>query len=280
MKIRWLLAWCALGFASLTGHAQRNPASEGLVESVQRVALGRGGELPVLVSQRSGTQPSIALLLFPGYPGVLKLKEEGGAPAFELGGNFLLRARRFLNTDKVFTVAVDCPPDQWNPCGDEYRSSPQHLADIADVVAAVKASRGARQVYLVGTSYGTVSTSFLARGLGGKVDGAVHTATFTDPRSGRNPLGAPMASFDWTQAEVPQLFVHHKDDPCELTRYGSIVARKASLPLITVEGAVNPRGEACHAFTAHGFVGREAAVMAAIVQWVTERKLTAVVGAP
>ena len=279
MTARLLCALLALVACVPAALAQRSLASDGLTESVQRVALGRGGDLNVLVSKRSGTTPSTAILLFAGYPGILKLREEAGSPAFELAGNFLLRARRFLNTDKTFTVAVDCPVDQWNACGDEYRSSAQHVADIADVIAAVKAAHGAQQVYVVGTSYGTVSSSFLARGLAGKIDGAVHTATFTDPRSGRQAHGAPMASFDWSKAEVPQLFIHHRDDPCELTRYASVVARKGNVPLITVEGVANPRGEACLAFTAHGFAGREGAVMTALQQWITERKLPAVVGA-
>lgn len=279
MKARFLLSLCAVCAVPSVALAQRSPASDGLTESMQRVALGRGGELNVLVSKRAGAAPTTAILLFPGHPGILKLREDAGVPVFEMGGNFVIRARRFLNTDRTFTVAVDCPVDQLNACGDDYRSSDQHVTDIADVIAAVKATHGAQQVYLVGTSYGTVSTSFLARGLGRRIDGVVHTATFTDPRPGRSATGAPMASFDWSKVEAPQLFIHHKDDPCELTRYASVQARKGASPLITVEGVVNPRGEACHAFTAHGFVGRERAVMTALHQWVTERKVPAVVGA-
>lgn len=96
---------------------------------------------------------------------------------------------------------------------------------------------------------------------------------------GRKAVGMTMASFDWSKAKVPQLFVHHKDDPCDLTRYSSLVARKGDIPLITVEGVTNPRGDACHAFTAHGFVGREKVVMTAIHNWITERKVPATVGA-
>jgi hypothetical protein len=273
-----LLALLALWALMPAAMAQRSGASEGLTESLQRVVLGRGGELNLLVSKRTGTTPTIAVLLFPGYPGILKLREEAGAPAFELGGNFLMRARRFLNTDKAFTVAVDCPVDQWGECGDDYRASKQHVADILDVIAAVKAAHGAQQVYIVGTSYGTVSSSFLAQGLGGRIDGAVHTATFTDPRPGRRAHGVPMASFDWSKTEVPQLFIHHREDPCDVTRYASVVARKANIPLITVEGVNNPRGDPCQAFSAHGFVGREVAVMSALHGWITERKLPAVVG--
>lgn len=259
--------------------AQTAGASDGLTESLHLVRLSRGGDLNVLTSKRTGSNPEIAVLLFPGYPGILKLKEDAGSVTYALAGNFVIRARRFLNSGKVFTVAVDCPVDQWNACDDDYRSSDQHAADIMDVVTSVRTTYGAQQVYVVGTSYGTVSSSFLARALGTKIDGAIHTATFTDPRGGRKSHGMPMASFDWSKAKVPQLFVHHKDDPCDVTRYSSLVARKGDIPLITVEGVTNPRGDACQAFTAHGFVGREKVVMTAIHSWIAERKVPATVGA-
>ncbi len=85
------------------------------------------------------------------------------------------------------------------------------------MINALKSNFGAQQVYILGTSYGTVSNSFLAKNLRDKIDGAIHTATFTDPKSGRNAHAIPMRSFDWNKAKAPQLFVHHKNDPCEVT---------------------------------------------------------------
>jgi len=279
MKTGTSIALLSLFLLASNATAQTTAGSDGLTESLHVVRLSRGGDLNVLTSKRTGSTPDIAVLLFPGYPGILKLQEDAGSVTYALAGNFLIRARRFLNSDKVFTVAVDCPVDQWNACGDDYRLSNQHAADIMDVVTSVRTTYGAKQVYVVGTSYGTVSSSFLARALGTKIDGAIHTATFTDPRGGPKAHGMPMASFDWSKATVPQLFVHHKDDPCELTRYSSLVARKGDIPLITVEGVTNPRGDACQAFTAHGFVGREKVVMTAIHNWITERKVPATIGA-
>jgi pimeloyl-ACP methyl ester carboxylesterase len=255
-------------------------ANQGLTESLHRVALKRGVDLNLLVNQRIGTSPSIAVLLFAGYPGILQLREEGGALVHGMGGNFLIRARRFLNTDQVFTVAVDCPMDEWNHCGDLYRTSAQHVGDVAEAIAAIREKYGARQVYVVGTSYGTVSTSFLAAALEGQIDGAIHTATMTDPPHRPDAHGVAMARFDWSQARVPQLFIHHKDDPCIATRYRSVVARRGAVPLITVQGAVDIRGDACQARTQHGFAGRERETMAALHDWVTARKLPAVVGEP
>jgi hypothetical protein len=186
MKSVFLIAMCFLWpFAAF---AQGDASREGLSESLQRVHLSRGGELNLLVSKRVGATPDIAVLLFPGYPGILKLREEGGVPTYGLAGNFLMRARRFLNSDRVFTVAVDCPVDQWTACDDAYRSSTRHAADILDVIASVRSAQGARKVYIMGTSYGTVSTSFLAKALEENLDGAIHTATFTDPRLGRKAM--------------------------------------------------------------------------------------------
>jgi Serine aminopeptidase, S33 len=269
----------ALVFAAPAALGQGAGASEGLTETLQRVRLSRGVDLNLLVSQRNGTQPAIAVLLFAGYPGILNLREENEAVVTDMGGNFLIRARRHLNSDKVFTVAVDCPTDQLTRCDDSYRSSAQHVADIGEAVDAVKSRYAVRQVYLAGTSYGTVSTSFLAVGLAGRVDGAIHTATMTEmPKRGGH--GLPMASFDWSAAKMPQLFIHHKDDPCWITRYDSVAARRKEVPLITVQGAVEPRGDPCQARTQHGFVGREREVMLALHDWVTTRKVPQTVGAP
>jgi len=264
---------CLLGFLSPATHAQGSGASEGLIETFHTVKLSRGTELNIVVSKKKDTTPTVAALLFAGFPGILKIKNEGGNITYDLAGNFLIRARRLLNNETVFTVMVDCPVDQWNMCDDRYRSSKQHTEDIAEVINTVKSDFGAQQIYLVGTSYGTVSSSFLAKNLGDKIDGAIHTSTFTDPRSGRNSPGMPMQSFDWSQAKAPQLFIHHKDDPCDVSKYSSVQSRKKDIPLITVEGTKNPRGAACEAQTAHGFVGRERAVMLAISDWITSRKV-------
>ena len=278
MAYRFALFLCCLfGLLSQLAWAQGSATSEGLNEIFHTVKLSRGSELNILVSKKKDAAPTVAVLLFPGYPGILRIRYEAGNIGYELAGNFLIRARRHLNNGTTFTVMVDCPVDQWTSCDDRYRSSEQHAEDVAEVINTLRRDFGAQQVYVVGTSYGTVSSSFLAKNLGDKIDGAIHTATFTDPRSGKGAHGAPMRSFDWSKAKVPQLFVHHKDDPCDVTRYSSILERKGELPLITVEGSKNPRGDACQALTAHGFVGREKAVMFAMSDWIISRKVAALI---
>lgn len=269
---------CLAGLASPLALAQGAGAGEGLVETIHTVKLARGSTLTVLVNKRIDASPTIAVLLFAGYPGILKIRSEEGKVSYELGGNFLVRARRFLNNDSLFTVMVDCPADQWARCDDRYRASDEHAGDVAEVIASLRKDFGAQKFYLLGTSYGTVSSSHLAKALAGSIDGAVHSATFTDPRPNPGAHGSMMRGFDWSQAATPQLFVHHKNDPCDVTRYASVMSRKKDLPLITVEGSANARGEPCKAFSEHGFVGREKVVMSAIAEWISTRKVAALVG--
>jgi hypothetical protein len=273
MSCRFALLLICLLLSPVVWAQDVDPA-EGLTETFHTVTLSRGGALNILVDKRKGEMPTTAVLLFAGFPGVLHLKDEEGNITYDLAGNFLIRARRFLNTDSNFTVMVDCPVDKWFACDDLYRSSDEHAADVSDVIAALKKEFGAQKIYIVGTSYGTVSSGFLARNLSSQLDGVIHTSTITDPR-GAKSHGALMDSFDWSQAKVPQLFVHHKYDPCHATRYSSIVERKKDIPLITVEGSKNVSGEACEAFSAHGFVGREKAVMTAIGDWISNGALPA-----
>jgi pimeloyl-ACP methyl ester carboxylesterase len=267
---------CSFVFAPHT-HAQEPSGPE---EHFASIALPRGTELPILVSKQAGSRPNIAVLLFAGYPGILHIRSDDGSVTYDLHGNFLIRARRHLLNDQIFTVMVDCPKDQWVLCDDRYRTSDQHAQDIAAVIDKVKSDFGATKVYVMGTSYGTVSSAFLALKLTDKIDGAIHTATFTDPDTahrGRSH-GLPMGNFDWTAIKVDQLFVHHKDDPCSVTRYRSVVSRKGIAPLITVQGSKNAHGNVCEAFSAHGFVGRERITMLAIADWIASRKVQEIVG--
>ncbi|PLQ01585.1 serine aminopeptidase domain-containing protein [Cupriavidus pauculus] len=272
----------ALALAGLCLGLVASAQEAALDESVATVSLARGTDLNLVVSKKPGSKPTTAALLFPGYPGVLRVEAQAsGAPEFQLRGNFLVRARRHLVSDSVMTVLVDCPKDRWTNCDDSYRESDQYAVDVAAAIDKLKAQQGVSKIYLIGTSYGTVSTAFLARKLDGRIDGAVHTSTFTDPRAGRGrgpAHGLAMWDFDWTATHVDQLFVHHQDDPCPLTQYRTIAARHGSIPLITVQGAKGVRGEPCEAFSQHGFAGRERPVMLAIGDWIATRKVAETVG--
>jgi hypothetical protein len=257
--------------------AQTDGASAGLDEQMITVALPRGAEIRGLTSRRTGTQPRHVVLLFVGSPGILRLRERDGAPHYEMKGNFLARARRHLNDDTVMTVLVDCPTDQWDSCGPDYRRSTRHAEDIGALIAALDKQLGPVKFHVAGTSFGTVSTANLARRLESVLAGAVHTSSFAG--NNRYAFDAGMTGFDWGEAKVPQLFVHHIDDLCPTTPYRDIKSAIGGLPLITVSGSQNPEGPACEAYSAHGFRGREKDVMRAIAAWITSGTVTPQVGA-
>jgi len=270
-----IIAVCA--YVLCCAHAQAQEVAQP-EEQFASIALARGTELPILVSKQPGSHPDIAVLLFAGYPGILHLRNNNGAIAYDLRGNFLIRARRHLLNEHIYTVMVDCPKDQWTSCDDRYRTSDQHAQDIATVIDKLKSDFGAEKVYLLGNSYGTESSSFLALKLGSKIDGAIHSSTFTNSSSGPNSHGLPMWHFDWTAIKVDQLFVHHKYDSCHLTPYRGIVSRKGNAPLITIQGSKNAHGNVCESFSTHGFVGRERSAMLAIADWIGKREVQEVVG--
>lgn len=252
--------------------ADDDPASDGLTERMIAAPLPEGGEIRALVSQRTGTSPDNVALLFPGSPGEIHLHVIDGALVYDLKGNFLIRARRWLNTDRVMTAVVDCPTERWNGCNAVYRRSAQDGKDITALIDALQKELGPKTFTIVGTSYGTVSTANLARMLDGRVAGAVHTSSFGG--TSKHTFETGMVNFDWSQAKVPQLFVHHRDDPCNATPYGDLKGRIGDQPLITVADGHDFSGDACKAFSPHGFRGREKEVMTAIAAWITDRKVT------
>jgi hypothetical protein len=111
---------------------------------------------------------------------------------------------------------------------------------------------------------GTISSSFMPLHNPSAYAGAIHTASITEPyaRNSYRELGG----FDYKKTTVPQYFVHHAADPCFLTTYAGAqsITEKYQVPLITVTGGGDFKGEACKAFTEHGFRGKEKDVMRAV----------------
>jgi hypothetical protein len=89
----------ALLTSSCLGHAQRE-ASAGtdpnLSHPTHVVTIKLNGyTISGLVTLlQDGKTFKYAIALFPGHPGIMRLREENGQPEFELGGNFLVRSRR------------------------------------------------------------------------------------------------------------------------------------------------------------------------------------------
>ena len=249
-------------------HAQSIPAqAQGLKEELVSVDLTGSKRQAGVYSTKSGSLgPTRLAVLLPGYPAVVRPVVEGGVmTGSKLNGNFLIRSRRHLVDDIVATLIVDCQSDSGDTCSSSYQASRQRQEDVDKLIAEVRRrAPSITEVWLVGTSMGTISSSFMPIHNPTGYAGAIHTATITEPyaKGSYQELGG----FDYKKALLPQFFVHHSNDPCALTTYSGAkhIAGKYSVPLITVVGREGFQGGACQAFTEHGFRGKEKEVMAVI----------------
>lgn len=252
-----------------------SPQSEGLEEALVETVPRPGVIHRSLLSRRPGGHESWLVVSFPGHPGILRLAEKDGVIHYALAGNFLVRARRHLVSERIALATLDCPSDQFADCGDAYRDSDDHLRDVRLQIAELKKRLPAGiRVALLGTSYGTVSSELLAMKLDGEVDAAVHTASITNPSW---KYARPLLDIDLGQARARQLFVHHRNDPCKLTPFRPLKKYDGAIPILAVAGAEGERGPECQPFTAHGFIGRERPVMNAIGQWLLDGTLPAAI---
>ncbi|MGH8738989.1 MAG: hypothetical protein ACREVC_16665 [Burkholderiales bacterium] len=249
---------------------ERIKASAAPYEEVVHVEVRKGVDEPVLLSMAAADQkPKRILMLFPGDDGVMRIQQKARGTWFKLLGNYLIRTRaRFVDAEDI-ALSVDMPGDQYCCANDSFRLSDQHAADVEAIVAALAARFPGAEIYLVGTSRGTISAASLAAKLGPRLAGIVLTSTVT--QSARDGRG--LSGFDFGTLKVPVLMVHHKSDNCHVTPYYAVekITREYHFPLVTVTGSDGVRGADCQAFSYHGYAGRENQVAAAIMQWVNTR---------
>ena len=270
------LAFTSILVNSSTSFAQDVPAhAQGLREELISVDLaGNKKQVGVFSTKIGVDKPTKLAVLLPGYPSVVKpVVENGVMTSSKLTGNFLIRARRFLVDEKVASLIVDCQSETGYECASYYQASKQRQEDVDQLISEVKARHPSiSEVWLVGTSMGTISSSFMPTFNPSGYAGAIHTAAITEPyaQGSYRVLGG----FDYAQSAVPQFFVHHQNDPCGLTTYSGAksIASKFNAPLVTVSGGSDFQGAACQAFTEHGFRGKEKEVMNVIAKIITSGK--------
>lgn len=206
------------------------------------------------------------IALFPGHPGIMKIRPAGdGAAQFELKGNFLVRARRFWVDDETLVLTIDAPSDQWANFPQYFRETPRYGEDIAALLAAAARQFGVEEWTFVGTSEGSISAYHAARMNPSLARRLILTSSVFE--ASRNGPGLP-TRLEGLPAQT--LWVHHADDSCRITPYRDAqeFARRSGKPLVTVRGGGPGRGDACQAFRAHGYVGVERATVEAMRQWV------------
>ena len=253
---------------SLIGVTQTIPVhAQGLKEELISVNLSDTKTQVGVYSSRIGAEkPSKLAVLLPGYPSVVRpVVENGVMTGSKLTGNFLIRARRFLPDDAIVTLVVDCHSESGDQCSSSYQASKDRQEDVDKLITEVKRrSPSINEVWLVGTSMGTISSSFMPLHNPAAYTGAIHTAAITDPyaRNSYKELG----NFDYKKPPAFHFFIHHLNDPCSLTTYSSAksISEKFNVSLVTVTGGSGFQGAACVAMTQHGFRGKEKEVMTSI----------------
>jgi len=227
----------------------------------------RGGvtQSYLLSSPEAGKARAVAVL-FPGGSGNTDLERESARAVLDRG-NFLVRTRRLLALGGVAAAVMAAPSDRASGMDDHFRLGEAHAEDIGKVVADLRKRFPGLPAFLVGTSRGTVSAAAAARRLGKEVDGVVLTATlFLATR--RQP---GLSGFDFGSIPAPLLFVHHANDGCAYTPYASAKRLSGRYPLVTVSGGSPPLSKPCEAMSEHGFLGREAATIEAITNWMLKQ---------
>jgi predicted alpha/beta hydrolase family esterase len=231
------------------------------------VAQLPGRSVTALVTHAPGaTQFTHAVAIFPGSPGIINLRVEGGQINNDQRGGFLIRARRFFLEDGFLTVVIDAPSDQQTNFFPEFRETPRYGEDIKGVIDAVTRKFGPLDWTFIGHSEGSISAAHAARMLPADAKRVALTASVVTS----NPRGRGLAAAEVAQIKVPVLWVHHRNDPCEYTPYRTVRrhAEQTGTPLLTVSGVGHPKGKPCMAFTEHGFVGMEAKTIKAMLSWI------------
>lgn len=250
--------------------------AQGLSENLVAVELPDGRKQVGVYSVKGlgWSKPTKLAVLLPGYPSVVRpVIERGVMTSSKLTGNFLIRARRHLLDGNIASLIVDCHSESGDICTSAYQASKQRQEDVDTLVAEIKRrSPSITEVWLIGTSMGTISSAFMPVHNQSGYAGAIHTATITEPYAVKSYK--ELGDFDYKKSSTPQFFVHHVNDPCYLTTYSSAkaISEKYSVPLIAVSGGANFQGGLCAAFTEHGFRGKEKEVMNAISEIIKNGK--------
>jgi hypothetical protein len=224
------------------------------------------------------TQFRYGVAIFPGSPGVIRLREENGQIRHGQVGNFLVRSRRWWLDDETLTLLVDAPSDQWNNFSRAFRATPRYGEDIKALIEETARRYQVTDWTFIGTSEGSLSAFHAAR----MNPQLAKRVAFTSSVIISGKIGPAMGALDLDALKVPALWVHHVDDACPFAPYGEAarLAEKMRAPLMSVRGGGPFEGDVCGPYFPHGYVGHERAVVEAIRGWVKGGAAPRDIGAP
>jgi hypothetical protein len=242
------------------------PAHHLAAEEVITVPTRAGVNVACLITHDASTPPKVVVISFVGGTGAIGLdkRSDEGVATFGPAANFLIRIRGRIAASRIVDVIVDAPSDRLpEGMSDHFRLGPEHLADIRMVIADLRRRYPGTDVYLMGTSRGTISAA-----ANGAVPGLVQGIVLSSTVTRGNRSGPGLSGFDFASIKVPVLFVHHGDDGCSASPYGNVERLAKGAPLITVDGGDPPQTGPCEPLSPHGYFGRESAVAEAISHWI------------
>lgn len=253
--------WISLFFLACATYAHGQVAQE-VVDLPTRPGVSQ--RMVVLSPQ----DPKSAVILFAGGHGGLQVFPNG---SFGWGdGNFVVRTRQLYADHGLLVAVVDAPSDRQSPPYlSGFRQRPEHAEDIKAVIAWVR-ERAKVPVWLVGTSRGTQSATFVATALDDPEgpDGLVLTSSILTDNKGR-----PVPAMALEKLRIPVLVVHHEQDGCGHCSFSDVPGLMEKLgnaprkQLLAFKDGQN-RGDPCGALAYHGFNGLEREVVAQISAWI------------
>ena len=213
--------------------------------------------------------PEAIALMYIGGGGNIRLRMEDGKPKFG-DKNFLPRSRREFIRNNVLPVVMDAPSDEQGRVGisTRYRWSKDQTTDARAVLAELRKRFPGLPIFIVTTSYSSLTAASLGRELGDEIAGVVFSSSMFALAQDSQ---ASIAGFNFASIKSPVLIVHHREDACRSTPYTGAARLAGRYPLISVKGGKEPESDPCEPFAAHGYYGKEAETVDAITAWMLKK---------
>jgi hypothetical protein len=255
-----------------------------LIEADAGREMGVFSKSPV-VQRAILLKPSIpsdtALLFYRGWSGIANLKSEND---WKRNLNYLQNNTELFAQAGIALVVMDCPSDENSVapgntplgCNDDYRSSIKHADDVRKIMTVLKEKYGITKFFIMGHSYGTISSKWLAKNLGNEIQGSIHSAAMTYANTRNRVYGYSVESFDMGALKAPVLNIHHGDDQCVHTPYSTVIAYSKN-NLVTVKGGEGT-GDVCGGTHLHSMGGREEVSSKAVIRWIKTGQVQSIVG--
>ena len=258
----------------------------GISEKIIQIESRPGVKLKFLLIKPEN--PVASVILFPGGPGELKLRESFGKPQINrIKDVYLVRNRYNYPKTGLMVALMDVPSDCKNSGemgvrtknGKLYKMSSEQAEDIRSVAAYLKQIDN-RPVWVMGTSRGTISVANIGIRQTEGIDGLVFTSTLSSKGEKHKFLDEypnAVLDMDLKRITLPALIVAHRDDFCLLSH--SSDASKLQEKLINANetqvayfsGGKKQKGSECGWYSPHGFYGIEERVDKQIAQFIKSK---------